>query len=199
MLQKSVQGADQPVQVRMKVAPGIDFRGIAKGKISQAVREVGRLWHDGPIDQDRDDGDSSFQSGFDLDPNRVRLVADSRGTVRALTDPPWTNHHDQRIALGQSLPDVLAKIDAERNVVDIHEYRVMAVSGREPVKYPSGDPCGIRSAVGKDQLRHLSIPDVKSGECRSPHKNTSLWSKTRKPAPRPGSARDSRFPRNPIV
>jgi hypothetical protein len=52
--------------------------------------------------------------------------------------------------------DVLAEIGAERDVVDIHEDRMLAVVALQPIADASGDRVGVGPAVGNDDLRHRS-------------------------------------------
>jgi hypothetical protein len=50
--------------------------------------------------------------------------------------------------------DVSPEIDAERNVVDIHEHRVRAVMRDKVIENAPGNSSGIGPAVRDGDLRH---------------------------------------------
>ena len=61
---------------------------------------------------------------------------------------------DIRAALGQRLLDMVAIVDAERNVVDVHEYGALAKMVRQPVPDTTCDRIGILSSISDSNFRH---------------------------------------------
>ncbi len=49
---------------------------------------------------------------------------------------------------------MLAKVNAERDAVDVHENRVFAIMIGETIADAPGDGIGIQTAIGNHDLRH---------------------------------------------
>jgi hypothetical protein len=63
---------------------------------------------------------------------------------------------------------VLAKIDAERDVVDVAKNRVAAILRHQAIEYAAGDDAGILAAIGDRYASHRPIdgPGLRSGRAR---------------------------------
>ena len=131
----------------MKIASGIDLGRIAEREVFQRHRQLARLRHDGAVHQHRDDADPPIQGGLDLDPDRVVFLLDAQMRALGRAQPPRPDDGDQHVAVEQGIPDVVAKIGAERDAVDVHEDRAFAKLAGEPILDPPRDGVGIRAAI----------------------------------------------------
>jgi hypothetical protein len=130
--------------------------GVEINEIAELFRQVGALRHLGAVDQHRNDRRLAFESGLDLHSDRVGLLVHARGAVGALAEPVRADHGDQHVGPLQGLLDVGAKIDAERDVIDVHEHRLLAVLRGEAIEDPPGDRRAVGAAVGDQDRRHRS-------------------------------------------
>jgi hypothetical protein len=146
-LQDLTDSADQPFNLLMKVASGIDMRRIAECKILDAIGQLGGFGHCRPVNQDRDDRNVPLQSSFNLDADRIVCVLDPEFSVRFGAKPPCSHDDNQNVALKQHTPDVLAKIDSKRNVIDIHKNRVGTVPRGQSIENTSRYSGGIGAAI----------------------------------------------------
>jgi erythromycin esterase-like protein len=99
-------------------------------------------------------GAPARQRGLDLDPNRVALLVDSRFAAILRAQPPSADDRQNDVGASQRFADVGAKIDSDRDVVDVHEHAVLAVMGGKAVEDASRHRGSVRTAVGDGDLRH---------------------------------------------
>src|SRR6516165_8782904 len=131
----------------MKIAPGIDCCRVAVAELLEAVRKIGRLRHGRLIDQDRDERSAAIERVLYFNLYRIILLANSRTTALLHAGPFWTDDRDQYVRLLQRFTDAFAKVRAERNAVDIHEYRLVAIMVGQPVSDTAGNRFGILTPV----------------------------------------------------
>jgi hypothetical protein len=144
--QNPVHRVQQPRHVHVEILPGIDLDCVAVGEIPQRLRQLRGLWHRGPQHQERDQRHAFAQHRLNLDPHRVRFIAEP--VVRASrSQPARPDDGEHDVALVEHPVDVLPKIDAGRNVVDIAEDRIPAVMRHHAIKDPPADDAGILAAV----------------------------------------------------
>jgi hypothetical protein len=71
----------------------------------------------------------------------------STRTVRQRADPARADNLQQEMAAAHALVDVLTEIDPERNMVDIHEDRILAVPRDQAIEDAAGDAGRIRTSI----------------------------------------------------
>jgi hypothetical protein len=153
-LQDAIHRPDQAVDMRVKIAAGIDLRGVVE---REALHRVGQLVgprHGGTLHQHRDDRDFPRQRGLDLDPHRVGFVGDPQPAALAGPEPVRPDHRHQHIVVGELALDVLAEIDPERDAVDVHEDGAVPEMPGQPVANAAGNGVAVRAAVGNRDFRH---------------------------------------------
>ena len=94
-----VEGLDEPFHMLVKVTPGIDFGRIEERKGLQGFRQVGRLGHMCPFDQQGNDGNPAAQGGLDFDPDRAAATASSgrSASLSGTTGMPYTSSRSSTI------------------------------------------------------------------------------------------------------
>jgi hypothetical protein len=136
--QSFVDGSDEASDMSMEISPEVDRSGIEEREILETIRKHSRAGHAGAVDQDRDDVELLAQCCLDFDANRIVVFLQSRPAVGTQTEPIRPDDSKKNIGLGQGRSDVLAEIDPEWNVVDVHKHRL----GAEMRNQPIGDPAG---------------------------------------------------------
>jgi hypothetical protein len=66
-----LHGADQPVDMHIEVAPGLDLDGIPVGELPDAFGQVGSVRHRRAIEQHRQHGNVALERGLELDAHRI--------------------------------------------------------------------------------------------------------------------------------
>jgi hypothetical protein len=133
--------------MRMEIAPSIDWRGIEKGKILQALGKQRRLRHPCRAHEDRDNRNGIAQRGLDLKADEVGLVIYSSTAAFVGTKPTLADNDQQDVTLGDRFTYVHAKVPAKWNIVDVHKDRVLAITAGEAIPNPTCDYIGIGTAV----------------------------------------------------
>jgi hypothetical protein len=140
----------------LKSRPDSTSRGVAVGEVPNRFRKFGRVRHRGAVEQHREDDEIAPQRGLQLDPHRIGCIRDPRFAVGLRPEPIMPDNGDQQIAGLQRIVDMLAEIDAERDIVDIDEQARLAEMLRQPVEDAPGHG-GIGAPVGDDDLRILPV------------------------------------------
>jgi hypothetical protein len=117
-----VQGADQAIDMMIKIPAAVDCYGVPKRELSDAFRKLSRLRHPGIAYENRDDWNFSVQRDFKLDSDGIRLVVDSRLRTLAAAEPSRPEHDEDRVGFRESVGDLIPEIDAGPDIVDIAKY-----------------------------------------------------------------------------
>ena len=116
-----------------------DLGGLAASELLQGVRQLGRLWHARPIDQNRDDTNVAGKRRRDLDRHKiVRIVEPAPAALVLRIQPVGTDDDQKDIAPSHLAVQMRHKVGPDRNVVDIYEEIVVAECLREPVVQATG-------------------------------------------------------------
>src|SRR5262245_42985969 len=103
----------------MKVAPGIDIGGLPERKGVHALRQFGDFRHRRAVNQNRNDGRATRERGLDFNANPIRWFENTRIPALVRGQPIRTNDREQDVAPTEHAAQVIAKIDPERNSVDV--------------------------------------------------------------------------------
>jgi hypothetical protein len=87
-----------------------------------------------------------LQRSLDLDANRVGLAPDARAVVD-FAEPFPSHDNEQEIAAQQGVANVVTKVAAEGNILDVHEYARSAVRAHEAVANAPGDGSGVGASI----------------------------------------------------
>ena len=145
-IRKLIDPADQALHMLMKIAAGIDRRGIEEGKVFQAFGKLCRLRHPGRADQDGDNRNGVAQRRLNFETDEIGLVIYS-SIAASGAEPAPTDNDQQDVTLNNCFRDVDAKVLAERNIVDVHEDRVLAVTVGEAIANTAGHHLSIGTPV----------------------------------------------------
>jgi hypothetical protein len=131
----------------MKIATGIDWCRIEEGKIFQAFGKLHGLRHLGRAHQDGDNRNAGAQRRLNLEADEVGLAGYSSRAASAGTEPAPTDNDQQDVTLNNCFTYVGAKVLAERNIVDVHEDRILAIAVDEAIPNTTCHYLGIGTAV----------------------------------------------------
>jgi hypothetical protein len=135
---------------KMRVA---DVDGLTTGERLQGIRQLARLRHACPVDQNRDDSNVAGKRRRDFDRNEIiRMVEPSPAALVFHAQPVGTDDDQNHIARSHLAVQVRHEVGPGRNVVDIHKELGAAESVREPIMQPTGHTDGIISAVVDENL-----------------------------------------------
>jgi len=137
-----------------KSRPVATLGGVEIGEIAELRRKCGAIGHLGAVDQHRNDRRLLRQRSLDLDPDRVRRFAHPYGAAGADAEPIRADHSQHDVGALQGFMDLSAKIGAERDIIDVHEHRFLAVIGRQVIENAAGDGGGIGAAIRDHDCRH---------------------------------------------
>jgi len=130
----------------MKIAAGIDRRGIEEGKVFQAFGKLCRLRHPGRADQDGDNRNGVAQRRLNFETDEIGLVIYS-SIAASGAEPAPTDNDQQDVALNNCFRDVDPEVLAERNIVDVHKDRLVAVTVGKPIPNPARHHLGVGTPV----------------------------------------------------
>jgi hypothetical protein len=151
---RAIDGGDQSADLAVEIASGRDLRRIQKCESAEALRQRRGFRHPGAVDQHRNDRRASRKRGFDLDPNRIALLADSRFASVLRAQPFGADDRQNDVGAPKRCVNVGAKIDSDRDAVDVHEHAVLAVMSGKAVEDAPRDGRSVRTAVRDRDLRH---------------------------------------------
>ena len=131
----------------MKITTGIDRCGIKKRKILQAFGKLCRLRHPGGAHKDWDDLNLAVQRRLDLEADEVGLVIYSSTAASPGAEPALADNDQQDVTPNNRFMNMVAKVLAERNVVNVHEDRVLAIMGGKAIANAACHNIGIGTPV----------------------------------------------------
>src|SRR6266436_2287969 len=126
----------------MEITTGIDRCGVKEGKILQAFGKLRTLRHPCRACQDGDDRNGVAQRRLDFETHEIGLVIYSSTAASAGAEPPRADNDQPDITLNNCIEDVDAKVLAKRNIVDIHEDRLLAIMDGEAIPNTARDHIG---------------------------------------------------------
>jgi hypothetical protein len=105
--------------------------------ISQVSYRLGQLARSGHLrlfHKHRNDRNIPLQSRLDFNTHIIAKIFDPPPSlIVGQLKPLIANHDQEHIALSDRIPDVLPKIDPERDIIEIKKNRVCAEAGLESV------------------------------------------------------------------
>jgi hypothetical protein len=129
----------------VKIATTIDCGGIPKGQILETIRKVRQLGHCRAAFQNRNNGNVSLKSGLYFDANGVSVIKNSRTSGRPA--PVGSDYSQQDVILEKRVLNLLPKIKAKGNAINIHIYGVTTVMVREAVANAPRNNVRVRTPV----------------------------------------------------
>src|SRR5215470_14488993 len=153
--QETVHCTDQAINVLMEIAPVVDLGRIQKTHPLNTLGQGAALRHACAAHQYRNERHLPVQGCFDFNPDRVFVVTYS-GPGFPCPDPPWTNQSQQDVVFGHGFLDLLPKIDAEGDAVDVHENGVAAIIVSQTIANATSNGGGIRTPIRNYYLGHGS-------------------------------------------
>src|SRR3954462_6033068 len=131
----------------MKIDPGVENEGVAKGKSRHIARELFAFRHRGVIDQDRNNGNAAFESRLYFKPDEVSAVVKAAHPVARFA-PMRSDNDDESFGLLERRRDVFAEIDSVRDRIEIHKDAGLPKLALQPVVQTSRDRRRIFAAIG---------------------------------------------------
>ena len=141
----------------VEILTGIDGRSVVKGKIAQAFGQLVRLGHGRAVDEDRHHRNAPGKRGLNLDPDGIILVVDTRAAALAGSAPFRPDQHQQRVVLAQFALDLLAKVHADWNAVDVDKDRVGTIIVRKPVPDAARHRVRVCPPVRNSDVWHAAV------------------------------------------
>lgn len=109
--------------MNIEILPGIYLHGMPVGEIPDRIGQLRGPRHRRAKHENRDYRHLFAQPGLDLDAHRVSLIV-KPGLATTRAEPFRANDGEQDVAFVEDVVDVLAKIRAWRNAVDVAKNRV---------------------------------------------------------------------------
>src|SRR5437899_11880270 len=131
----------------VKIDSYIEAEPISKRERFNVCREFFRPRHLGVAHKDWNNRKLSLQCVCDLETHKVTGLVNSTPSMFAFSRPVRSNYRHQNLGLPDYLFDVIAKIDAVRNRVEVHEYIIPTECRLEPVIKAAGNRQRIFPAV----------------------------------------------------
>ena len=138
---------DKPIHVRMKIGSGIDLGCLQKCEIANAFGQLVGPRHYCLSNQDGNDGDVVSKCDFQFDTDPIGIFR-YPGTSLFSSEPPIADNCNQRIAMVDRIFDVVAKIFAGRDSIDVHEHRSLPVVLAQAIVNPAAYRARIVAAIG---------------------------------------------------
>jgi hypothetical protein len=106
----------------LEIAPGIDLEAITVHQVLEAIGKLVDVGHRRVFHQDRNDRHPVAEGRLDFDADRIRWIVDPAPAPWLRSKPALANDYKCDIGLGKDGINVFAKIDAQRDVIDIPKY-----------------------------------------------------------------------------
>jgi hypothetical protein len=132
------------------------INGLAPRERLQGIRQLSRLRHNRPVDQNWDNANVAGKRSCDFNSNEIiRLMeAAISGFVRRI-QPVGTDDDQKDFARSNLAVQMRREVDPGRNVVDIHEDIFLSELMAQPVVQPTGSAYRILSSiVNENSVRH---------------------------------------------
>jgi hypothetical protein len=120
--QDRLHTANQSLDVLVEIAPGIDLQTVAVDELLKAVGKLFDVGHRSAFHQDRNDRHPVAEGRLDFDADRIRWIVDSAAAPLQRSKPTFADDDESDVRLSEYAVDVFAKIDAQRDVIDISKY-----------------------------------------------------------------------------
>ena len=122
----------------MKVDSGIEIDRISESQSFDLLWKLLRFWHARVTDQHRNDRKLALQGVSDLKTNEIARIINSTN-FSLTTKPICSDYSDDKLGAVNHVFDMIAKIDAVRNGVEVHEYVPSPKLRLETIIKPSSD------------------------------------------------------------
>jgi hypothetical protein len=145
--QDRLQTADQSLDVLIEIAAGIYLEAVTVDQILEAIGKLFDVRHRSTLHQDWNDRHPVAEGRLDFNAYWIGRIVDPPSFPWLRSGPTFADDDERDIGLSKDGSDVLSKIYANRDVIDVQKDGSDTIMSDKTIKYSPGDPGGIISSI----------------------------------------------------